>query len=144
MSLTIEPFRAIHADLLFAGGVQASQVSLSPASGISLAGLPGCALTARADGRVIMCGGLVPFAPWLGTLWAILSKDAGPHMVTLYKSTLRFLDAQPYRRLEASVPQGFAAGCRFLELLKFSPEGVLEAYDEDGRDHLRYARIRRV
>ncbi|HUP06842.1 MAG TPA: hypothetical protein VMU47_06815 [Caldimonas sp.] len=143
MTLKIEAFRAVHVDLLFAGGVQASQISLAPSSGISLAGLPGYALTAWADGRVIMCGGVVPFAPWLGTLWAILSKDAGRHMVPLHKASRRFLASLPYRRLEASAPRCFPAGCRFLELLHFTPEGVSEAYGEDGEDHLRYARVRR-
>jgi hypothetical protein len=144
MALLIEPFRAVHADLLFAGGVQESQVSLNPKSGVTLASLPGCALTARADGRVICCGGVVPFFPWLGVLWAILSWDAGIHMVELHRAVGRFLNAQSYRRMEASVPTSFGAGCRWLTLLGFKEEGILEAYGEAGEDHMRYARIRRT
>jgi hypothetical protein len=141
--IKIEPFRAFHAELLFAGGVQASQVTIGSANVATLGQLSGCALAAWADGRVIVCGGVVPFAPWHGTLWAILAQEAGRHMLEVHRAVGRFLDAQRYRRLEASVPQNFPAACRWLELLHFHPEGVLEAYGEDGQDHLRYARIRR-
>lgn len=143
--LVIEPFRAFHAELLFAGGVQRAQLTVAPGSGPVLASLPGCALTAReaSTGRVLACGGVVPFAPWLGTLWMLLHKDAGKHMIELHRATRRFLAAQPYRRLEASVPQSFPEGCRWLHVLGFRPEGPLEAYGEDGEDHLRYALIRR-
>jgi hypothetical protein len=144
MILTITPFRPIHAELLFAGGVQPSQVSLPSATGLVVASLPGCALTAYAEGRVIACGGVVPFAPWLGTLWAILAKDAGAHMVELHRAVGRFIAAQPYRRLEASVPKGFTAGCRWMLLLGFRKEGLMAGYGESGEDHVRYGRIRRL
>lgn len=145
-SLTVEPFRPFHLSLLIAQGVQSSQareVSHVPASYASLGRPPGLSMTVRQDEQIVLVGGITEFAPSYGLLWAVLSQEAGRHLLFLHRATRRFIDLQPWRRLEASVEVGFPAGCRWLELLGFEYEGPLKAYGSDGEDHMRYARITR-
>lgn len=142
----IEPFRPVHLELIFAGGVQAAQrrvVSHVPTGVARLYRIPGMALTALDGDHVLMTGGIFPFTDRFGVLWAVLAEDAGRYMFRLHRATARFLEIGNWRRLEASCEQGFPAGCRWLTLLGFTQEGPLLAYGEDGADHWRYARVRR-
>jgi hypothetical protein len=45
------------------------------------------------------------------------------------------------RRLEATTPVGFVAGCRWLELLGFEPEATMPNFAPDGSGHRLYARL---
>jgi hypothetical protein len=140
----VEPFRPFHVELLKAQGVQgaqARQISHVPIGWSSVTRIAGSALTARDGDRIILCGGVVPMGPKIGVLWAVLSAEAGSHMLWLHRATQRFISIAPPRRLEASVEKGFPQGCRWLELLGFNFEGEMAAYGLDGETHLRYARI---
>lgn len=142
--MIVEPFRAQHLQTLIAQGVQSSQLrEISHASTFGGVECPlGTSLTARDGNRIILCGGMIPTAPHMGILWAALSADAGQRMLWLHRATLRFLDIKPLRRIEATVEDGFSAGCRWLELLGFEYEGRMRGYGLDGETHLRYGRIR--
>lgn len=139
--MQVEPFRPIHLDLLRTRGIQPSQVSHVPVSYASFARPPGPALTAMDNGNVILCGGICLMAPGMGLLWAVLAHDAGHHMLRLHRAVRRFIDSEPIRRLEATVEDGFAPGCRWLDLLGFEFEGTMRGYGDAGETHLRYARI---
>lgn len=141
--MIVEPFRPLHIHLLIAQGVQPAQsrqVSHVPATYASVERPPGLAMTVKSGDRIILCGGIIPTAPKVGLLWAVLSPDAGKHMLWLHRATQRFLGIEPLRRVEATVEEGFPAGCRWLQLLGFEFEGVMKAYGDDGENHLRYAR----
>lgn len=143
--MIVQPFRPYHLHLLVAQGVQPSQrqqVSHVPATYASVEKPAGQALTVLDGENVIMCGGIVPMGPNTGVLWAVLSANAGRHMLWLHRATLRFLDVEPRRRIEATVEEGFPAGCRWLELLGFEFEGRMRGYGDNGETHLRYARVR--
>lgn len=143
--MTVEPFQLYHLKLLHAQGVQpaqARQVSHLPASYDSVARLPGLSMTVRHGEDIVLCGGVLPTAPNMGLLWAVLSAQAGAHMVWLHRATRRFLEINPPRRIEATVEDGFPAGCRWLEMLGFEFEGRMRAYGMDGETHLRYAKVR--
>lgn len=143
--MIVEPFRTYHIKLLMAQGVQSSQVqqvSHVPATYASVERPPGLAMTARDGDRIVLCGGIIPTAVHMGLLWAVLSADAGKHMAWLHRATQRFLDIESRRRIEATVEEGFPAGCRWLELLGFKFEGRMPAYGEDGETHLRYGKVR--
>lgn len=132
-----------HIELLKAQGVQGSQareVSYVPVSYASLPRISGSALTAWDGERIMLCGGIMPMGPRIGVLWALLSADAGTHMLWLHRATKRFIEINPPKRLEASVEKGFPQGCRWLELLGFRFEGEMSAYGLNGETHLRYAR----
>lgn len=143
--MIVEPFRTYHIKLLMAQGIQASQVqqvSHVPATYASVERPPGLAMTARDGDKIVLCGGIIPTTSNMGLLWAVLAADAGQHMVWLHRATRRFLDIESRRRIEATVQEGFPAGCRWLELLGFEYEGPMRGYGDDGETHLRYARVR--
>ena len=142
--MIVEPFKPFHMQLLIAQGVQPSQVqqvSHVPASYASFARPAGLAMTVLDGERVVLCGGIVPTGPQHGLLWAVLSADAGRHMLWLHRATLRFLDIEPRRRIEATVEKGFPQGRRWLKLLGFKFEGRMPGYGDNGETHLRYARV---
>lgn len=143
--MRVEVFRPFHLDLMKAQGVQAAQVrqvSLVPASYANVARPPGPAMTAFAGDFVILCGGIVTVPPSLGILWAVLSARASRHMVWLHRATKRLIESEPVRRLEATVEEGFPAGCRWLELLGFKHEGVMPYYGAGGETHIRFGLYR--
>ena len=145
MNLIVEPFRPYHLELLVAQGVQpeqTQQVSHVPAGYANVEKPPGPAVTLFGGGRIILCGGILTMNPKLGVLWAVVSPLAGQHMLWIHRATLRFIDATPLRRLEATVEKGFDAGCRWLGLLGFDYEGDMRAYGEDGETHCRYGLVR--
>lgn len=144
--MIVEPFRCFHLQLLIAQGVQSSQiqqVSHVPASYASVDRPPGISMTARDGDRIVLCGGILPTAPGMGVLWAVLSAKAGGHMVWLHRATRRFLEIEPLRRLEATVEEGFPQGCRWLELLGFKHEGPMPGYGLNGETHIRYGKVRK-
>lgn len=141
--MIVEPFRTEHLQALISQGVQPSQlhqVSHVPATYASVARPPGLSLTARDGEAIVLCGGIIPSAH-VGILWAVLAADAGRHMLWLHRATQRFLTLQRWQRIEATVEEGFPAGCRWLELLGFEFEGRMRAFGVDGETHLRYARV---
>ncbi len=141
--MIVERYRLEHLRQLIDQGVQPSQVSQVPATFASVALPPGLSMTVRDGDHIVLCGGIIPTGPKAGLLWAMLSMDAGRHMTFLHRATLRFLDLEPLRRIEATVEASFPAGCRWLTLLGFKSEGLMEAFGEDGEDHWRFARVRR-
>jgi hypothetical protein len=144
--MIVEPFRTYHLHVLVAQGVQSSQVqqvSHLPASYASVARLPGIAMTVRDGDRILLCGGILPTAPKMGVLWAVLSERAGGRMVWLHRAVQRFIELEPLRRLEATVEEGFPAGCRWLELLGFEHEGPMPGYGTNGETHIRYGKVRK-
>lgn len=143
--IEVIPFRWHHVDLLIAQGVQVQQmaeVSLVPGPYASLPRISGTALTALEDGRVLMCGGVVPRQPGHGELWALLSADCGKHFTFITRGVLRFIDTLTYRRLETTCQDGFEQGRRWLEILKFRHEGPCYGFGLNGETHQRYSRCR--
>ena len=142
--MTLEPFRMIDIDLLRLQGIQVAQLADVPmlSNGYGAFARPlGPALTAHQGETILMCAGIAKMAPQIGLCWALLSENARPHLRTLHKNVIRFLDSWPMRRLETSVVEGFEPGCRWVTMLGFQFEGRMRAYDESGRTHLRYAKI---
>lgn len=141
--MIVEPFKPYHIELLRAQGVQSAQlreVSHVPLTYESVAKPLGPAVTVFDAGRALVCGGIVVQAPGRGECWALMSEDAGRHMTWLHYAVKRFISMQRWERLEASVEEGFGAGCRWLNLLGFSYEGKMLKYGLNGETHLRYAR----
>lgn len=135
--MIVEAFRPFHVDLLRAQGVQQAQlgeISHVPATYETV--LPG--LTAREGDRIVMCGGITHYAPQRGICWALVSQDAGRHMLFLTRAVRRFIGTYPWRRLEATVEETFAPGCRWVELLGFEFEGRMRGYGMNGETYLRY------
>jgi hypothetical protein len=140
----VEQFKPYHIELLMAQGVQEGQVrqvSHVPVGWASVGTMLGSALTARDGDRILLCGGVMPVRPKIGVLWAVLSAEAGSHMLWLHRATQRFISIAPPRRLEATVEKGFPQGCRWLELLGFEFESERRCYGLDDETHLAYVKI---
>ena len=143
--IEVRPFKSFHLDLLRAQGVQRDQlteISLVPAACANLPSPSGPALTVFDDDRVVLCGGIIVQAPERGECWALVAEGSGRYMHWLHFAVKRFITMQRWKRLEASVPQGFGQGCRWVRLLGFSFEGELKNYGPNGETYLRFARYR--
>jgi hypothetical protein len=141
--MIVEPFKPYHIDVLRAQGVQSAQlraVSHVPDTYASVP--PGPAVTVRDGDHILICGGINNYAPHRGMCWALLSPDAGKHMLWLTRAVKRFIEIHPWRRLEATVEEQFGAGCKWVELLGFEFEGRMRGFGDDGETHLRYARVK--
>ena len=101
----------------------------------------GPAYTALVDGRIMGCAGIIDSGFSSGLLWALVHKEARPHFVPMFRAVERLVHLIPLRRIEATVEKGFRPGCRALELLGFTCEGLMKKYGPDGQDHYRYAHV---
>jgi hypothetical protein len=137
--IDVRPFKPYHIDLLRAQGVQRAQLrSVSHVPGSFDTVVPG--VTAFDGDWVVMCGGIIPFAPKRGVCWALMGERAARHMTWLHYATKRYISMNTWQRLEATVEEGFAPGCRWLTLLGFHLEGPMPKYGDDGETHLRFGR----
>jgi RimJ/RimL family protein N-acetyltransferase len=101
------------------------------------------AFTALVDGRPVLVGGLYEMWENRALLWSLLDSTAGSHFISLHRSVKRFLDMQPYRRIEAECDCDFAPGHRWLKLLGFRLEAArMRAFRVDGGDSSLYAKVK--
>jgi hypothetical protein len=104
--------------------------------------LVGPCWTALANGRPICCAGFNEFWEGRSEAWAILSRDAGKHMVWLTRQILQALDVHPAERIEAKTEAGAAPSARWAALLGFECEGPPLRRYYKGRDYLGFVRLR--
>lgn len=141
--MTVVPFQPIHLEILSAQGVQPAQISHVPASCAKFSRPLGPCVTAFDGEQVILCGGIVSTPGlWMGIAWAVLSKDAGKHMVWIHRAVKRFIEMQDLRRIEATVEESFSEGCRWARILGFEYEGSMRCFGENGETHLRFAWVK--
>ena len=141
--MTVVPFQPFHLEILATQGVQAAQISHVPASYAKFERPPGPCVTAFNGDRVILCGGIVTTPEcWIGQAWAVLSKDAGKHMIWINRAVKRFMEMQDLKRIEATVDEGFFAGCRWARILGFEYEGPMRGFGPNGETHLRFGWVR--
>jgi hypothetical protein len=91
--------------------------------------------TLKMNGKVVACFGVLKLWEGRGDAWALISGDIGAR-------GMRRLHFEIRKRLEAEHEAGFEQAKRWLSLLGFQYEGPLLKYTPDGRDCLRYARIK--
>jgi len=94
--------------------------------------------------RVIACLGAYALHPGRALVWGLLSRDCGPHLLSLTRAVRRWLASCPYARVEAHAEHGFAAGARWLRLLGFAcetPQGM-RRFTPEGRASSLYAWLR--
>lgn len=140
--IEVVKFRPAHLDEL---RLQPSQEYLAafvgrPGYGQELVDAGPC-YTARRDGKIICCAGVVELWKGRASAWALLSWDAGQSMRPLHREVQRFLDRCDIRRVEAYVYPGFEPGHRWARMLGFEREGFMRAFHLDGSDMVMYARI---
>lgn len=104
----------------------------------------GLAWTALVNARPICCAGITECWPGRGYAWALLSEDAGPHLLVLTREIRSRFDETPFARIEMAVDADFIAGCRWAVLLGFELETPkpMAKFLPSGRAAYLYARTR--
>lgn len=110
----------------------------------SLAAPFGQAWTAMLDGHPIACAGVVEVWRGRAYAWALLSDEAGPHMLRLTREIRSRLERLPFRRVEMAVDAGFPEAARWARVLGFWLEtpNPMRGYLPNGRDAWLYARLK--
>lgn len=102
----------------------------------------GDAHTALVDGHPVACAGLLELWPGRAWAWALVGRDAGPHMLSITHAVREQLQRSPFRRIELAVDATFGNGCRWARALGFDLEARARAFMPDGRDAFLYSRVR--
>lgn len=131
--MTIIPFEPHHAALIRPQDAQSADNAGGAAAGEGW--------TAVHDGAPVACFGVVLMWEGRGYCWALLDRDAGPHMLALTRAIRSLIAAAGLRRIEMAVDASFEAGRRWAGLLGFEPECLARGYFPDGRDAWLYARV---
>ena len=134
--MMIVPFDAWHLAAITPQEAQAHEYAAD-----SLASPVGFAWTALDGKNPIACAGLVEIWQGRAYAWAMLSRDAGPHMRWLTREIRFRLSRAHFQRVEMAVDASFANGCRWAEMLGFSMEGLGRKYLPNGHDAFIYARV---
>lgn len=104
------------------------------------------ASTVMEDGVPLGCGGIMPIWENRGFLWSFLGHRASPRNFRRIHGFVRdYIEAAPFRRVEAAVEVGFEAGHRWVQLLGFeceTPTTIMRAFQADGTDCLLYAKVK--
>lgn len=139
MNVTAEPFRAEHLREI---EVQQAQIGVHEYA-IEVGAVferQRHAYTVRYGGRIILCGGLGESTLGDSHLWAVVAARAP--LISVHRAALRFLSVVAGAGLTvATTEKGFAAGCRWLEMLGFKFERDVPGYGPFGDDHALYARV---
>ena len=143
MEIEVLPFQPYHVDMIKAQPAQAAELGDPTMGHLHLRQRLGPALSLRAGGEIVACGGIARANPQYGFIWAILGETSGRYMVRIVRVMRRVIDMVQMRRIEATTPAWFAAGRRLLEdFLGFEFEGEARGMGANGETHLRFARVR--
>lgn len=129
--MNVVPFELAHLDAL---DVQPAQRGLPMDRRASAQSL---AFTGLVDGAPVACGGLY-YVEGVPLAWMVIGANAGPFMLAITRALQDVLEAVPV--VFAYAEDGFAAGCRWLQMLRFTP--TTDTQMVDGRRHTLYRRCR--
>lgn len=138
MTVRLVEFQQHHRDALLVQDRQCHELKDAPSRPI------GQAWAALVGDHPICIGGL--YEIWRGRAyaWALLGRDAGPHMVSLTRAIRFQLDAAPFARIEMVVEKDFRAAARWAVMLGYELETPtpLRCFLPSGRDAWIYSRIK--
>lgn len=115
---------------------------LGDISADSLAAPTGRSFAALVDGKPIAAAGVIEL--WTGRFhaWALMGKEAGPHMLAITRATRAYLDTVPLRRVEMAVDCRNHAAIRWADMLGFTRESVeMKGFAPDGRSCYLFSRV---
>jgi hypothetical protein len=134
--MTLIPFEPHHVSLMTPQAAQFADVAAASPEAIS-----GDAWTAVVDGLPVACGGLIEMWAGRAYAWALLSPEAGPHLLAMTRAIRSRLARASFRRVEMAVDVNFEAGRRWALMLGFEQEARLRCFLPGGRDAWLFARI---
>lgn len=93
--------------------------------------------------KCIAAAGIVPIYQGRAAAWALISKEAGPHMVQLTRAIRRGLALDPTPRIETVVNADFINGHRWARMVGMECEcPLMRKHGVHGQDEALYVRIR--
>lgn len=104
----------------------------------------GPAFTAKDGDNVIACAGVAEVWTGRAMAWALISEQAGRHFLGIHRAVDGFLKQAQYRRIEATVDDGFDQAHRWMRMLGFqceTPDGMPGFLPDGGRSFL-YAKVK--
>lgn len=141
--MIVERLRPEHLEALILQPAQQFARANLEQKGYAEALAQGEAFALLSEGRVVACAGVVPMWEGRGDAWALIAADIGPKgMHEAHYVVRKYLEKSALRRIEAACDAAFLQAHRWLYLLGFAYEGPLAKYTPDGRDCLRFARVR--
>ncbi len=96
-------------------------------------------------GELMVCVGIAEYWEGRAHIWALFSERARGRFVTVFRGMQRFLDGQPYRRLEMDIPlckPYTDLALRRACLLGFEKECIAKKYLPSGQDAIILSRLR--
>jgi hypothetical protein len=94
--------------------------------------------------EVFAIGGAIEVWENRAHLWLFIDPACRKRFFQIHNAVNRYINALPFRRVEAIVEVDFAEGNRWMPLLKFEREGILRAYGVDGKDMVMYSKIKEL
>lgn len=138
------PFRAEHLGTITPQPEQAAELAALTPEQARASELAGEGWSVLVDGKAVACAVLVPASDNRATVWAFIGVDAGPYMRRIFRVATAMFDHSGFRRIEAVVATGFAAGVRWMRLLGFeleTPNGM-KFFGSNGESYSLYARVK--
>jgi len=109
-------------------------------------GLLGIGYTIIDSDIIIGCGGVVDMHDGVGEVWTVIGEAFTGYKAerTVYSTCKKFINMLDpfYHRLQMCVKADFEEAQRFAEHLGFENEGVMRKFDSQGRDYIRYSKVR--
>lgn len=94
------------------------------------------------SGKILICGGVIPFHQFRGEAWAVIDQNSKEDFVSIFNAAKTVLNACHLKRVEAFIAYDFDAGHRWINLLGFELEVPrLKHYRPDGTDSSLYVRF---
>lgn len=138
MTVRLVTFEQRHRDALLVQDRQRDEMKDAPSRPV------GAAWAAVVGDHPICIGGHYEIWPGRAYAWALLGRDAGPHMVSLTRAIRFQLSAAPFARVEMVVDVTFRAAARWAVALGFELETPvpLRCFLPSGHDAWIYSRIK--
>lgn len=138
MSVRLVAFEQRHRDALLPQDHQLDDLKDAPSRPV------GQAWAALVGEHPICIGGYYEIWRQRAYAWALVGRDAGPHMVALTRAIRSELGAAPFARIEMVVEKDFRAAERWAIALGFQLETpvALRRFLPSGRDAWIYSRIK--
>jgi hypothetical protein len=94
-------------------------------------------------GEPMVCAGITKLWTGRGHLWCVLSEKIVDHPITVFRGMRRYLNSQPFNRVEMDNPFGFTKGHKRALMLGFEIQCLLaRKYLPGGGDASTYAWVR--
>lgn len=102
--------------------------------------------TARLDGQLLACAGIIVHWPGLGTAWAVWTPLGQRYALRIHRAVLAemagIVETYGLRRVQADVMADNAAAVKWVQALGFEEESYMPAYGPSGEGAWRYRRLK--